>query len=97
MAAKRKARTPKGTPAQQAKVGLVMGEFKAGTLKSSSGQKVRSRNQAIAIALSVAGLSRPEKSNPGHKKQKKKHNPGHNPGSQFGGFNPGSWLSKPSA
>ena len=96
MAAKRKARTPKATPAQQAKVELVMGEFKRGKLKSSSGGKVTSRSQAIAIALSEAGLSRPEKSNPGVKKRKKKSNPGHNPGSQFGGFNPGTWLSKPS-
>lgn len=30
----------------------VMGEFKRGTLKSSSGSKVTSRKQAIAIALS---------------------------------------------
>lgn len=32
----------------------VMGEFKRGTLKSSSGQKVVDRKQAIAIALSEA-------------------------------------------
>jgi len=29
-----------------------MGEFKKGTLRSSSGKKVKSRDQAIAIALS---------------------------------------------
>lgn len=34
------------------KVAKVMGEYKAGTLKSSSGDKVKSRDQAIAIALS---------------------------------------------
>ncbi len=34
------------------KVKKVMGEYKAGTLKSSSGDKVTSRDQAIAIALS---------------------------------------------
>ena len=34
------------------KVKKVMHEYKAGTLKSSSGQKVKSRDQAIAIALS---------------------------------------------
>lgn len=34
------------------KVEKVMGEYKAGTLKSSSGQKVTSRKQAIAIGLS---------------------------------------------
>ena len=37
---------------KQKKVEKVMGEFKAGTLKSSSGQKVKSRKQAVAIALS---------------------------------------------
>ncbi len=34
------------------KVEKVMGEYKAGKLKSSSGQKVTGRDQAIAIALS---------------------------------------------
>jgi hypothetical protein len=34
------------------KVHKVMREYKAGTLKSSSGDKVASRDQAIAIALS---------------------------------------------
>lgn len=43
------------TPAE--KVRVVMGEFKRGTLRSGSGQIVRSRDQAIAIALSEAGLS----------------------------------------
>jgi hypothetical protein len=37
---------------KQKKVEKVMGEFKRGTLKSSSGQKVKSRKQAIAIGLS---------------------------------------------
>ncbi|MGS5086994.1 DUF6496 domain-containing protein [Hydrogenophaga sp. A37] len=36
------------------KVGKVMHEFKEGELKSSSGDKVRNRKQAIAIALSEA-------------------------------------------
>jgi len=36
------------------KVQKVMGEFKRGTLKSSSGDKVTSRKQATAIALSEA-------------------------------------------
>ena len=36
------------------KIGKVMGEYKEGKLKSSSGQKVKSRDQAIAIALSEA-------------------------------------------
>ena len=45
------------------KVRAVMGEFKRGTLRSSSGQVVTSRQQAIAIAMSEAGLSwkRPRK------------------------------------
>lgn len=34
------------------KVEKVMGEFKRGSLKSSSGDKVKSRKQALAIALS---------------------------------------------
>lgn len=42
----------------QAKVHAVMGEFKRGTLRSGSGQKVKKRKQAIAIAMSEAGLSR---------------------------------------
>tara|TARA_R100000742_G_C4264246_1_gene82137 strand:- start:330 stop:473 length:144 start_codon:yes stop_codon:yes gene_type:complete len=35
------------------KVEKVMGEFKRGTLKSSSGKKVTNRKQAIAIAKSM--------------------------------------------
>lgn len=31
----------------------VMGEFKRGTLKSSSGKKVTKRKQAVAIGLSM--------------------------------------------
>ena len=41
----------KPTKAQK-KVSKVMREYGAGTLKSSSGKKVTSRKQAIAIALS---------------------------------------------
>jgi hypothetical protein len=40
------------------KVGKVMSEFKSGSLKSSSGQKVKSRKQAIAIAMSEAGMKK---------------------------------------
>jgi Sec-independent protein translocase protein TatA len=36
------------------KIGKVMGEYKEGKLNSSSGQKVKSRDQAIAIAMSEA-------------------------------------------
>ena len=44
------------TPKQQAKVGKVMGEFKAGELHSGSktGPMVKDRKQAIAIGLSEA-------------------------------------------
>lgn len=38
----------------KAKIAKVMHEFKKKKLKSSSGSKVKSRDQAIAIALSEA-------------------------------------------
>jgi hypothetical protein len=41
------------------KIAAVMREFNEGSLKSSSGHKVRKREQAIAIALSEAGKSGP--------------------------------------
>ena len=40
------------------KVEKVMREFKEGTLKDSHGNKITDRKQAIAIALSEAGLSK---------------------------------------
>lgn len=43
------------------KVHAVMSEYKRGTLRSSSGKKVKSRDMAVAIALSEAGLSRKKK------------------------------------
>lgn len=43
------------------KISKVMREFRAGTLKSSSGQKVTSIAQARAIALSEAGIARKPK------------------------------------
>lgn len=44
----------------RSKVEKVMHEYKEGTLHSGSkkGPKVRSRKQAIAIAMSEAGMSR---------------------------------------
>ncbi|HCA07133.1 MULTISPECIES: DUF6496 domain-containing protein [unclassified Chryseobacterium] len=48
----------------QDKVGKVMHEFKEGKLKSSSGEKVIDRKQAIAIGISEAkekGLKVPKK------------------------------------
>ena len=47
---------------RQAKVRKVLKEFKAGTLKSSSGEKITDRRRAIAIALSEAGMSMKGKS-----------------------------------
>jgi len=48
--------------ARTAKIRKVMREFKAGTLKSSTGEKVVNQRQAIAIALSEAGMSKQSKS-----------------------------------
>jgi hypothetical protein len=46
---------------KQAKVSRVMKEFKAGTLKSSSGNPIKNYKQAVAIALSEAGMSMTKK------------------------------------
>jgi hypothetical protein len=51
----------------QKKVEKVMSEYKTGTLKSSSGQKVTSRKQAIAIAMSEAGMARKKPTKKGKK------------------------------
>lgn len=48
----------------QDKIGDVMKEFKEGKLKSSSGDKVTSKKQAVAIGISEArekGLKVPKK------------------------------------
>jgi hypothetical protein len=42
---------------KQAKIGKVMGEYKEGSLKSSSGKKVSNPKQAMAIAMSEASKS----------------------------------------
>jgi hypothetical protein len=52
------------TKKQKDKVEKVMHEFKEGTLKSGKdgvGGKVTKRDQAVAIALSEAGLSKKRK------------------------------------
>ncbi len=50
----------KPSPRQREIEGRVMHEFKHGELRSGRGGKVKSRRQAIAIALSEAGASRYE-------------------------------------
>lgn len=49
---------PKESEGQRDTVDRVMHEYKHGELKSSSGGKVKSRKQAVAIALNEAGASR---------------------------------------
>jgi hypothetical protein len=44
----------KYSPRAEKKIGKVMHEYKHGQLKSSSGRKVTSRKQAIAIGISEA-------------------------------------------
>lgn len=46
-----------------AKIGKVMKEYKAGTLHTGSktGPVVKSRKQAVAIAMSEAGMSKKKK------------------------------------
>ena len=46
---------------KQAKIAKTMREFKSGKLKSSSGEAVKSPKQALAIALSQAGMTRKPK------------------------------------
>lgn len=54
---------PKTKAGKMAKVGKVMHEYKAGELHSGSksGPAVTSKKQAVAIALSEAGMSRKSK------------------------------------
>lgn len=51
---------------KEAKVGKVMGEYKSGELRSGKpgpgkGKKVTSKKQAVAIAMSEAGMSKKRK------------------------------------
>jgi len=50
------------TKKQQAKIGKVMSEFKAGTLNTGSktGPIVKNRKQAIAISMSQANMPKPK-------------------------------------
>jgi len=54
------------------KVAKVMHEFKAGTLHTGSkkGPIVKSRKQAVAIAMSESGMKRPVKKSTTRKKMK---------------------------
>lgn len=52
------------------KVAKVMHEFKEGTLKSSSGQTVENRKQAVAIALSEARAAGAKIPSPSRRKSK---------------------------
>jgi len=45
----------------QEKVAKVMREYKAGKLKSSSGDMVTNQKQAVAIAMSEAGVKQKSK------------------------------------
>lgn len=50
------------TKKQQEKVGKVMKEYKEGTLHSGKGGPVvKSKKQAVAIAMSEAGMSKDKK------------------------------------
>lgn len=63
----------KYSAAAQKKIEQVMHEFKDGDLKSSSGDKVTSRKQAIVIGISEAkraGLKVPPKKNAAPKNKK---------------------------
>jgi ribosomal protein L21E len=53
----------KETKKQQAKIGKVMHEYKAGTLNTGTktGPVVKSRKQAVAIAMSQAGVAKKKK------------------------------------
>ena len=65
----------KYSEAAQDKIGDVMHEFKEGKLKSSSGEKVTDRKQAIAIGISEAeqeGLKVPEQKDAPAKKSASK-------------------------
>jgi len=51
---------PQPSKPQRETIGRVMHEFKEGELETSRGKPVKSRRQAVAIALHEAGASREE-------------------------------------
>lgn len=51
---------PQPSKPQRETIGRVMHEFKEGDLETSRGKPVKSRRQAVAIALHEAGASREE-------------------------------------
>ena len=63
---------PKPGESKDETVERVMHEFKHGDLKSSSGDKVKSRKQAVAIALSESGQSN-DKRSPAHTRREHGH------------------------
>ena len=54
-------RKPTTKAGKRAAVNTVLDEYKGGKLKSSSGQKVRNPQQALAIALSESGQAKKKK------------------------------------
>ena len=52
---------PRQSKPQKETVGRVMHEYKRGELKSRGGRNVKSRKQAVAIALDEAGASKYER------------------------------------
>jgi hypothetical protein len=70
---------PKKSKEQKQTVGRVMHEYKHGELETGTGKPVKSRRQAIAIALREAGASNresPEKNRENLKQTKKKERQG---------------------
>lgn len=69
-------RTQHQAPDQKETVARVMHEFKEGTLRSSSGRKVKNPKQAIAIGLSEAGAS-DQQSPQENARQRRRHSAKH--------------------
>ena len=76
---------PKETKGQKGTVGRVMHEYKHGELETGTGKPVKSRRQAVAIALHEAGASNqesPAKNRENLKTTKKKEREGKTPKQQ---------------